>query len=270
MFFAACLPACIAEGATPGISSPSCSKTIRSPTAATSGWPGTRQVGLDPDAAGLVARGAERFAQRRGGDPGGPDHGPGLDPIVADVDTLIVDPGGHRVQSDLDAEGFELPLGRLGELGRIGGQHAIAPFDQDDAGLGRIDLAEVTGEGLPGDLRERPGQLDPRRTAADHHERQVGPTLRRVVHPLGDLEGREDPAADLQGVLDALEARREPFPIVVAEIGMPGAGGDNQGIVGDLPLIEQDATPLEVDRPGLGHQDADVLRPPDDPSVGIG
>ena len=67
-------------------------------------------------------------------------------------------------------------------------------------------------QGVPGDLGERAGQLDAGRPAADDHERQPGAAPGRVRLALGRLEGEEHAAADLQRVLDALQARGERAP----------------------------------------------------------
>ena len=49
--------------------------------------------------------------------------------------------------------------------------------------------------------------------------------------PLGQFEGQQNAAADFERVLDGLESGRESFPLVVAEIGVAGAGGDDERIV---------------------------------------
>ena len=56
-------------------------------------------------------------------------------------------------------------------------------------------------------------------------------TLAVVVGALGQLEGAEDAAAQLQRVVDGLHAGRELGELVVAEVGLAGAGGDDQRVV---------------------------------------
>ena len=105
----------MAAGATPGTRRRPARRAARSPIDEDLGVAGDGQVGLDLDAAGAVERDAERAGQRRGGDAGRPEDGPARDPLVADRDALGVDRRDHRAGADLDAEGFELPAGRLAD-----------------------------------------------------------------------------------------------------------------------------------------------------------
>ena len=54
------------------------------------------------------------------------------------------------------------------------------------------------------------------------------PPLVVIGDQLGLLESGQDAAADAGRVLDALESRRKAGPVVMAEIGMHGAGRDHQ------------------------------------------
>ena len=104
-------------------------------------------------------------------------------------------------------------------------------------------------------LGDLPGDLDARRPAADDHEGEPrAPRRRRVLLELGHLEGAEDPAAQLERVVDRLHARRVAGELVVAEVRLAGAGGDDQAVVGKVPdrAVEQRCTStvraLEVER----------------------
>ena len=112
----------------------------------------------------------------------------------------------------------------------------------------RIDVAEVSRQREARDRRQHAGQLDACRTAADDHEGHVGRALRGVGRALGALE-REQPApAKLDRVLDALEARRERFPLVVAEVRVPRAGGDDEIIIIELVGRPRSRTTRASDR----------------------
>ena len=65
---------------------------------------------------------------------------------------------------------------------------------------------------------------------------------------LGHLEGTEDPAAQLEGVVDALHAGGELGELVVAEVGLAGAGGHDQRVVRRHGLAAED---MVGDRAGL-------------------
>ncbi len=54
----------------------------------------------------------------------------------------------------------------------------------------------------------------------------------RIGLPLRLLEGEQHPLPDGERVLEALESRGDALPLVVAEVGMSSAGGDDQIVVG--------------------------------------
>ena len=112
-------------------------------------------------------------------------------------------------------------------------QHARAGLDQNDLRGARIDPAEVDRDRVARDLRDRACHLDAGRAGADDDEREQAGALGLVVRQLRALEGEQNAAADARGVFDALQARRELRPFVMAEIRMRGAGRDDELIVGD-------------------------------------
>ena len=75
---------------------------------------GDAQLGLDQDAPGAVQRHAERPGQRRRGDPRGPDHRVGADPLGTDPDAAGVDPRDLDPGPDGDAQTLELRPRGLG------------------------------------------------------------------------------------------------------------------------------------------------------------
>src|SRR5439155_22540906 len=138
-------------------------------------------------------------------------------------------------------------------------------LDEDDARRARVDIAEFSAS-LSRDLGERPGKLDTGRPAANEDERQQPLVPRRVSFALRILEGQADATPDRQRVLERLQAGRIRLPVVVAEIGVTGAGRDDQVVVLDgRSILEHDARARELDRPYLAEQDARVARVPKDP-----
>ena len=72
--------------------------------------------------------------------------------------------------------------------------------------------------------------------------------LDRIGLALGGLERDQDPAPDLRRVVDGLEARRVRRPVLVPEVGVMGAGGDDQRVVGHRAAVRQpDLALLGVD-----------------------
>ena len=95
-----------------------------------------------------------------------------------------------------------------------------------------VDRPEVLLQRAVRELGDLAGHLDAGRAGADDDEgQQVVDVLAAGGAELGHLEGAEDPAAQLEGVVDALHAGRELGEVVVAEVGLAGAGGDDQRVV---------------------------------------
>ena len=119
-------------------------------------------------------------------------------------------------------------------------------------------MTEIPRQRVLGDLAERAREFDPRRPGADDHERQPGRALRCVLLAFGELEGREDATPNLQGVADALQARRKGRPPFATEVRVPGTGGDDEIVVGDRSLSSATTFAEEIDRPRFGEQNLDV------------
>ena len=78
------------------------------------------------------------------------------------------------------------------------------------------------------------------------------------VLALGAFEGQQQAAADLGGVLDGLQAGRDGFPLVVAEIVVGGAGGDDQRVVGHFAVAQDDLAVGGVEIDDFAEQDFGV------------
>src|SRR6185503_2966962 len=117
----------------------------------------------------------------------------------------------------------EAPLGASGELGVERRENALVTLDENDARRVRPDTAKVARKNERRELRDGACELDARRSTADDDERQVPATLRGIVLALGSLERDEHAPPDLDRVVEILEPRRNPRPIVVAEVRILGA-----------------------------------------------
>ena len=118
-------------------------------------------------------------------------------------------------------------------------QHALTALDQHDARRARIDHAEILGQRVLAELGDRACEFHAGGARADDGEGHQPLALGLVGRGLGALEGQQDAAADQGGVVHALEARRNARPVVVAEIIVRGAGGEDQPVVGELaPVVE--------------------------------
>ena len=208
---------------------------------------------------------------RARGVAGGPDDRLRGDDPPRGVDRSRPDVGHQRLGAHLDAQAPQLLLGLRAQALGIGGQEPRPALEQHDRGLAGIDVAEVPAQRVPPDLGDGARHLDAGRAAADDDEGQVGMAADRVGFPLRVLEGEQHPAADLERVLQALEPRRERLPFIVAEVGVAGAGGDDEIVVaGSGAVGEAHRAGVDVDIAHLGEEHLGVLRRAKDGADGRG
>ena len=119
----------------------------------------------------------------------------------------------------------------LGQLLAERAEHRGCSVEQDHPSLGCVDPPEVSAQGPVRQLGDLPGHLHPGRPGADDHEGQPLLSIDRVLAELGQLERAEDPAAQLQCIVDALHARGELGELVISEVGLSSAGRDDQRVV---------------------------------------
>ena len=220
------------------------------------------QVRFDGDAPGLVERHAERRAERRGLHAGRPQNAARDDPLRPHRDALAVDAGDRPPEQHLHTHLLEPPLRRDREIGRKCRQHPRPRFDEHDPRRRRIDLAEVSRQHVPRDLGQRPRQLDAGRPRAHDHEREQRHAPRRIGLALGRFVREQDAAADLDRVLQRLEAGREARPLAVPEVRMRRAAGEDQIVVVDEAVAQHDPFSGGVDAHCLRQHHGDVLLPP--------
>ncbi len=93
----------------------------------------------------------------------------------------------------------------------------------------------------------------------------------RLQHlAFGEFKSKQDAAADLGGVFKALEAGSEPGPLVVPEVGVRGAGGDDEVVVLEAGAgVEQNAARSDVESDDLVHEDFGVGMAAQDAADGL-
>ncbi len=218
-----------------------------------------------------VELGAERFANRRGSHPGRPKHGGRAKPATAGDDAIGVDLGHERIGTHLHADLVEIAVGLARQRFREGGQNARRSLEQENACPGRIDPVELPRQRVARDLTQRARQLDPGRSAANHHEGQQAVALDFVLGTLGVLERAQHPPADLERVLQALQPRGVRLPVVMSEIGMPRTGGKHQIVVGNRTSIGMQNLLVGIDRDRFRHQDrSNIFLPAQDRTDWLG
>ena len=175
------------------------------------------------------------------------------------LDAVCVHPGHHHAGANVDTECGQLPAGARRQRLGIGGEDAVGGLEQDDPGGRRVDGAELPGHRAERDLGDRSGHLDAGRSAADHDEGQVGFAFTGIGRTLGSFEREEDPSADLQCVLDGLEAGSVRLPVVVTEVGVRGAGGEHEMIEADhRAVVERHVRLARIDVRHFAEEHADI------------
>ena len=238
MVWAACAPDCMATSATAG-------QVVQGHHVAHHehlGVPRYRAVGVHPDAATAVDGDAgilgEPGGEGRSAGPGRPDLGRSRDlfdrPIgLGDAHAVGVHPGDHRPEVDLDAQSGQVPPGDAGKPLAHGGHQRVTALDQDDAGLRRVDAPIVAPKGPTRELLELPRHLNPGGPAADHDEGHQCSAPVIIGFGFGFFEGAEDLAAEVQGVVQRLHARRLAPEVVVTEVRGDRPSGNNETVVAD-------------------------------------
>ena len=207
-------------------------------------------------ASALIRGHAEQLAERRSLHARGPQRDRRFDALAAGDDVSGLHIGDAQIGVDFDAEGPQLLLGFDGKVFGVGGQNVLFAFNEDHARGGRVNVAEIVPHETAGDVADGAGQLDAGGATADDDEieRRVGAGLQHFA--LGQLEGEQNAAADLDGILDGFQSGREGFPSVVAEVGVGGAGGQHEVVVGDFgSAAKTDAAALEIEGDGFVHED---------------
>jgi hypothetical protein len=219
------------------------------------GMAGNGEVGFDLHAPGAVAGGAQPFGRGRSAHAGGPDSGLRLEQPAAEHDALAIDLGDGLAEHDLDADLFQRRLGIGREVVGKSCEHARARLDQHHARLVRVDVAEIAGQGVMRHLGDGAGELDAGRAGSDDDEGQPRRALLRIGLALGAFERHQDVPAQRGRILQRFQAGRELLPLVVAEIGVPRAGGEHQRVVGHLAaVVDQHAATCRVDAAHGGKQ----------------
>ncbi len=198
---------------------------------------GERQLRGHAHAALFVPLHAQPLGHRRGLDAGGPDDGAGLQGLAAaGDDAFVLDVLHLAVDPHLDAQAMEGAAGGGPQLARHPGQRFRRRFQKHDPRRGGPDGGEIAAQGEPGQLGQRPRHLHPRGTRADEHERHQFPPGFQVGAHLRLFECQQHPAADLQRIVQVLEAQGVLLPGLLAEEEIPHARGEHQGIVGPPPV----------------------------------
>ena len=240
MATAAWRPPCMATSATPG-------RLLRRHHVADRehlGMAGEREVGrtaMRPARSSVGAPGVgELGGQRRRLHSGGPHRGVGVDARVCRRRRRRRRPRWRRRRRPVPPcaarrRAARAPWSPCRRAGRRTSPAARSPpsssSTRTDAG---IDVRNSPRRQRVASSRTWPASSTPVGPGADDDDREPLVALDRVGRRLGHLERAEEAPAQLQGVVDRLHARRVEGELVVTEVRLAGAGGDDEAVVGDL------------------------------------
>lgn len=167
---------------------------------------------------------------------------------------LLLDADDAGVRHDFDATGLEGAAGFFTQIVGEGAEDIGAAFDEDDAGVGGVDVAEVVHEGVAGDLGDGSSEFDAGGAATDDDEVHPFATLLGIGLALGDLESTEDFHAHFTGVIEAFESGGVLFPLVFPEVAGDGSGGEDEIVEGEFAIGEEDFFGRKVKAGDFGHE----------------
>lgn len=137
-------------------------------------------------------------------------------------------------------------------------QQARLALDQDNPGGFRIDAAKIARQRMHRELCQRAGEFNPGRTTADDHERQQSLSFNLIVALFGTFECDQNAPTHRRRLLDALQRRGYRRPIVVTEIRVPRARGDDEVVIEYPSLTDKYRAAGAVDPGNFAIDDARI------------
>ena len=188
-----------------------------------------------------------------------------------DVHAVAIDARHKGLGANLDSDALEPGPGSPRQSITERCEDVFAGVEEEHDGARGVDRTKVAVQCAPGELGDLSSDLAPGRTAADDGEGQPLPALCFRWRRLGQLERREYPPSQVEGVVDRLHREGVLGEFLVSEVRGRGSGGDDQAVVRERALGAQrsdgqDAPVLEVEAGDLGQFDVDVLVLAQDPS----
>lgn len=180
---------------------------------------------------------------------------------MADHHSCLVDRSHGGIRNYLQPFVPQLLESLPGEPLRKPRQDSGTCLKQEDARIAGIDAAVLAPQRKARQLSECSCQLHAGRATANQHEGKKSTDGRRLGLHFCSFEGMEDSVPNASRVSHALEAECKARPVMVAEIVVLRAGGNNQVIVVKLPIAHNNGSRLQVKPGNFGHQDFGVALP---------
>jgi hypothetical protein len=126
-------------------------------------------------------------------------------------------------------------------------------------------VTKLAAQRVPRNLGERAGKLDTGRSTADDRKAEPGVALAGLVDGFRTLERQQQPPTDGECIVERLEPRRVPRPVVVPEIAVRRAAREHQIVEAEMrTVVECNAPRRGVYRDDLPHPHLDIALPTQD------
>src|SRR5689334_5935233 len=202
---------------------------------------------IDENASAAIKLRAKRLTERGCFHSGGPERHRRINPLISDTNKSSLDIGNFGVGVHLHAQGLELLLCTGREIFAVSRQNARAALQQNHSSAPGIDGAEVLAEDVLGNLCNSAGELNAGWSASHDYkiQRAIESLNQRLA--LRQLEGKKHAPANLSCILKCLQSGGQGRPAVVPEIGVRGAGRNDQIVVTDVcTFFAMDDAPPQI------------------------
>ena len=148
-------------------------------------------------------------------------------------------------RGDYDVSEMSLRFDR--QIFRKGWKDACSAFVEENLRNTRVDVPELSIERHAAQLGNRAGQLDSRRAASNNDEIQRRRRFSGSSLPFRQLKGEQHAAANFERVFNALQPGRKRLPLVMAEVGVGGAGRNHEVVIGQVLFGGVDDVTVEIE-----------------------
>ena len=205
-----------------------------------------RKIRFDDHPSRAIQRHAERSHERRGRRRRPPRARcrPTSRSVAPQHDAVLIDGRHRRPLAHLDAQALQRRARGVAQLRRKRGQNRRRPLRPGRCAPAACRWIGTRRAASGGQFpRACPASSTPVGPPPTSDEREQLLPPRRIRFTLGALEREQDAPANLQGILERLQARRVARPFVVPEVAVARAGGDDQVVVSDSARPRSTALP---------------------------
>src|SRR5918994_6865203 len=135
---------------------------------------------------------------------------------------------------------------------RVRRQDSIGALDQQDTDVTDVNFAKIVSNNVLDNFTEGARQLHAGRPATHYDKGQPLLHIVGIGLAFSRFERLKDAPANIGGILDGLQARRERLPFLMAEVMKSRTAGDDQSVVIYLAVGQDDSSVGEIKIDHLG------------------